>query len=1579
MKKTPRNSIRKIAALFVVLTMLASMLSMGTITVSAAPDEPIVFTKTLVPATTSMPERIKLEAYVTGSATASQVSVPTDIVLVLDQSGSMDYDMSSTDSTSRLEAMRTAVRGFVTEVAEFERANNNDYRVAIVGFSSESGYNNTELLTVETTEQILGYVRLEDVTGMDENKTYYIYTGDGYQSITYQDFLFREGWYTSGLFGSEINIQSTIIYERVVTGTTPATVAVQYADATTANYEAALVDCIPAAVEDGGYIDNAIDRLDAEGATRVDLGMEMAQKIFDAQGTGFYENRRRIVMVLTDGVPTTSSDFSPSVANAAVSYAKELKDDGVRIFSTYLGTPDADSQSFLQALSSNYPDATEYNVLGTQVASSYYKANADASGITSFFEELVYDISANATLNEQSVTTDTISRYFKLPVIEDGIANTEQITCYTVDKITDTALNALTDTDWGEEVPFPVAKVTIGEDNKTVSITGFNFGYHCVTEDAKDDPDGDGPEEGTNYGRKLVVYIPIIEDAEVNTFGGWLPTNDDAEIFKSSSATSAEITAPSQHSDVTKRYSMENAVFTKHIDDQTEYDFNYNPATLNSLLAKMIPYSEDPSINKVPDGENNKGVTMTYKLIDTQLTNPDETDDDFIATITVPAGQNAVGTVYDPRNFENWDWIEPSAWTTSDETEKNKTFTITANNLVQGMYALECTLVNSNNEEVTDLNPLKEYGLLSVNIANSTFHIVGGVIDRGGTISAVPDTQGIIAGDTYGERVQEGFDSATMIFTPKTGYEISRIVIKTKHDGDVDFASNEIYNIEKNINTENIIFGADGKYEKGFTSVEGASTVEVYTRLKSFALTTAVDVGKTDIGAAIRPSTTYTWSDEALPVYFTARTGYKIEKVKIGETEETATEYTAAQILNGDATAQGLALADVDTALDHNNQTIIVGGDVRVSRQQNNYVEVTSSKRSFKVTYKYYKPDGTGSYITDIADEIYAVAYGDPVTQPVADDKKLGAEKIIDGANHTLKGWYSTYTGTAFSDITDVSALTMGAQDLVFYGCWEKNPNIIISPKPKLKKIIYNQIGNPEAYGTAIDVNIVAVFREQIVGRATIPIAADQYENSAPVEIDITLTDIQHDAYLTKTVPIYLYEVHQNSPMWIYDDERYELYYAGTNNDHTDNGVVTIKTRDGATVDQMVNTDGVYVNGNLLFENAQAPYIVRYNLNGGLLNGVARRSPQIVEFEQDNLTQIGAPSKEGYTFTGWKMNEITVSDEHSYSDLVNGDKTQTSIILVAQYRENSSGGGGGTKQYTLTFESNGGTKFSPEKHNSGKVVKLDKIPEKDGYIFDGWHLDETLNEDTAEVRMTKNITVYADWIEDDGHDLSNILNKNDHFAYIVGYPDGKVKPNAIITRAEVATIFFRMMTDDSRTVFSKNENPFSDVDKSDWFNMAISTLHNAKILDGYLDGTFRPDEPITRAELSKIAASFYKAQADETVNFSDISGHWAEKFIESAHSYGFINGYPDGTFKPDQAITRAETMKIVNATLERAAHKDYLLDDMIKWPDNADTNEWYYADVQEATNSHNYSKNTSYEVWTELRAVRDWAALEITE
>ncbi len=225
------------------------------------------------------------------------------------------------------------------------------------------------------------------------------------------------------------------------------------------------------------------------------------------------------------------------------------------------------------------------------------------------------------------------------------------------------------------------------------------------------------------------------------------------------------------------------------------------------------------------------------------------------------------------------------------------------------------------------------------------------------------------------------------------------------------------------------------------------------------------------------------------------------------------------------------------------------------------------------------------------------------------------------------------------------------------------------------------------------------------------------------------------------------------------------------------------------------------------------------------------------------------------------------------------------------------------------------------------------------------------------------------------------LNTDDHFAYIIGYPDGTVQPNGQITRAEATTIFFRLLTDESREANLTKTNRYTDVAAGAWYNTAISTMTRAGIVDGYPDGTFRPDAPITRAEMSKIISLF--AELDKkTDRFSDIAGHWAEKYIKLAAGNGWIEGYPDGTFLPQRNITRAETATMINRVLERVPSQESRLLDraaMQTWPD-ANPGDWFYLAIQEATNSHDYERSEKWdaadEQWTALRANRDWKALE---
>lgn len=225
---------------------------------------------------------------------------------------------------------------------------------------------------------------------------------------------------------------------------------------------------------------------------------------------------------------------------------------------------------------------------------------------------------------------------------------------------------------------------------------------------------------------------------------------------------------------------------------------------------------------------------------------------------------------------------------------------------------------------------------------------------------------------------------------------------------------------------------------------------------------------------------------------------------------------------------------------------------------------------------------------------------------------------------------------------------------------------------------------------------------------------------------------------------------------------------------------------------------------------------------------------------------------------------------------------------------------------------------------------------------------------------------------------TGMLNKTDHFAYVIGYPDGTVHPNGQITRAEVATIFFRLLRDEVRDGAFTASNSYSDVAYGKWYNNPISTMSALGIITGYPDGTFKPNKPITRAEFAAIAARFDETQSGKSATFSDVIGHWAAKEIGIAYYNDWIKGYPDGTFKPDQNITRAEAMTLINRVLERKPESPAdLLTNMNKWTDNMDTSKWYYLDVQEATNSHGYTRKTfNYELWRQMLPDPDWSRYE---
>ena len=360
------------------------------------------------------------------------------------------------------------------------------------------------------------------------------------------------------------------------------------------------------------------------------------------------------------------------------------------------------------------------------------------------------------------------------------------------------------------------------------------------------------------------------------------------------------------------------------------------------------------------------------------------------------------------------------------------------------------------------------------------------------------------------------------------------------------------------------------------------------------------------------------------------------------------------------------------------------------------------------------------------------------------------------------------------------------------------------------------------------------------------------------------------------------------------------------------------------------------------------------------------------------------------TFTSGK--KVTGSDGYFYTFSGWGEGTVNGqvVTFTASWTK---GEKDPSKWATVTFNSNGGSTVASQTVKYNDKAKEPTAPTKSGYTFAGWYTEEQLTTKYVfDTPVTGNITLYAKWntnyvpyyppvpptvkIEDDD---ALGLNTTDHFAYIVGYGNGEVRPQNNITRAEVATIFFRLLTDDVRDENLTKTNRYSDVAATSWYNTAVSTLSSMGIITGYPDGTFRPNAAITRAEFAAIAARFDNDGDKTAAKFSDIATHWAKDEISIAYNNGWITGYPDGTFGPQRDITRAETMTLVNRVLNRQPEtEEDLLPNMTVWTDNANPKAWYYLAVQEATNSHYYEfkTNSQYEKWTELRETRDWKAPE---
>lgn len=394
-------------------------------------------------------------------------------------------------------------------------------------------------------------------------------------------------------------------------------------------------------------------------------------------------------------------------------------------------------------------------------------------------------------------------------------------------------------------------------------------------------------------------------------------------------------------------------------------------------------------------------------------------------------------------------------------------------------------------------------------------------------------------------------------------------------------------------------------------------------------------------------------------------------------------------------------------------------------------------------------------------------------------------------------------------------------------------------------------------------------------------------------------------------------------------------------------------------------------NGNGTADVLEATAIVTFRISNGTWADGTNADKQVIVPLTDGKGTLdaadiptGMKADSGYTGGTWDRQPDTTADA----------MTGNVLYTYSFHRDGGHGGNGGhggSTRYTLTYVSNGGTEYKAERYSSGTTVKLNKTPVREGYLFTGWYADKKLTDEIRRIQMTGNKTVYAGWEKNaPALHIPDMLNGDDHFAYVSGYPDGTVRPNAKITRAEVAMIFYRLLDEDVRAANETDSNSFSDVTNGMWFNTAVSTIARLGIVKGRSAEIFDPNAPITRAEFATVCARFDHSSVESDKSFFDIHGHWAETFIEHAAALGWVNGYMDGTFRPNATITRAEAMAMINRVLGRLpeSEKD-LLPGMKTWSDNADPSAWYYLIIQEATNGHTFERKADgvHERWIKLK------------
>lgn len=1560
--------------------------------------------------------KVTLESWATGIVTTTTETKPLDIVLLLDVSGSMDEKYSN----ETIEKFVPYDYRYINFLLGYETTNSdlNDYQDTRYGVWYKIP-NSETYVSVKVEKEWKLFADDDYTYSYEQNGSTIIIekTSNGNKPPKTQ-FYYKESANTTKLDALKTAVSAFI--DNVATNSPNSNISiVKFADDSYKNaegndtfwqgdYEYNYTQIVKklTKVNTAGVtaLKKAISELRAGGATASDYGLNKAQEALkDAK-------QERVVILFTDGEPNHQSGFDKQVATDAVNKAKELKSSNPKTTIYTVGVfknPSTDVNTYMSSVSSNYPNASAAHKNGNWKVTNggsdfgkYYMNATSPVDLLKAFETISSEVSGGE-LGAEAVLTDVIAPNFAL-VAPEG---TTGVTAYTVDKTAD---------GWSTQKTTLTNGVTIGADGQ-VSVTGFDYSENCVTTTAK--------PTTNDYGKKLVVEFTIHH----NNYGGTQPTNAGASIKDKAGKEVIKVDDPT----VPVTISKPDDVFTQANEktyDGTGFDIFDEVAKKADDLANGTNNAfVDIEVKITVDGVEHiytieKGRRSgTWNQTASPKTSPNVKDEN----------KDGMPEAYEyPVTITFKDAAEGS--TASNSTTATAKFTIN--------YAEAKVKANNKSKKATEEDPAFDATVTGmVNGEKAEEKLTYTITRTDASDNTVGDHQTITPiGDTYQNNYKVTYETGTLTITKgdptATEFSLTGKFQKTlnSNTADVSTAGKEfelkITGATPNTNTTSLT----GKVTD-MTPVKVTGTEDQYTITKSF-------FGEND-KLTFNKEGTYTYTvQEVKPAAPVAGMKYDetIYTLTIEVTESNgALSVTSAKVTKPGTTDQPEQVADL-LATTHDSFTITntftaaelpldpptdpVQGTAKIVKALSSDSDTPTVDLPFKASLT----GGIGfarrvARATVKAGEKTADFSGFGTL--VFTEEKVYEYEIYEETTGSDRIPGVRYDQTRYTLKVDVRENTTNHElyiNSAQYTAGQVEGNILTTPITFTNKYTKPENATVVSKTVVTDLSTLsspmrnAIHNFESINETTIlyPVA-NNGTNTLEVTKGTTTARLLYKISVDAGTQQSLQFDDANVDSYWYDGDKVAVSRAGSGfKVEFKNNVRTADIY--VTVNHTLNFDkGKCTVENAIGEIKATTTVTEKDPNKLTIN--------FADYVKKELTATGTKTASDVDFTvdvkGKEQTMIITSaeGEEAISTYADEFDPKYSRTLTAHF-DSITGGEVKTTRFTgttveidhagyYTFflgEEKGtrtGVTYDEARYTLYINVRLDQNENKlyvssmgairtnsDG-TWENIALIEMENDEP--VRTTNYITFHntIDTGKDDYYPIiiptiinkdTGMLNKTDHFAYVIGYPDGTVHPNGQITRAEVATIFFRLLRDEVRDGAFTTSNAYSDVAYGKWYNNPISTMSALGIITGYPDGTFKPNKPITRAEFAAIAARFDETQSGKSATFSDVIGHWAAKEIGIAYYNDWIKGYPDGTFKPDQNITRAEAMTLINRVLERKPESPAdLLTNMNKWTDNLDTSKWYYLDVQEATNSHGYTRKTfNYELWRQMLPDPDWSRYE---